>query len=151
MSEHDPLLALRDLWQRQEPLLPPDALERTDDATLASVAWLQAAWSEQRPSTSVAPPLSATHRPSPLPQVLRLAAAACWVLALSAIAELVTNTLETPSPMSARSTGNALRVASIASDRVELRHGSVRLVLLTAPHASEATGLDDDPQAQKDR
>ena len=138
-----PLDELRRAWERLETPRPEPELEDCDPRTRAAVAWMQAAWSRvEAPAPRV--PLA---RPAlrPQPWMLPLAAAAGVLLALAVVFALQRlgvgvrpADVDTPIAAQPASQGapaprpdDAVELAALAPDRVELRSGPVRLILLT--------------------
>ena len=156
----DPLEALGEAWRSLEPPAPADGLADCDPLTRASVEWLRDAWQRLEPQRPVA--LPARSSPNPWRQAvapLAVAAAVLAVLAGSAWwgtrpgpepAPRVADLDPTPFAGSVLPLGAGAGVSHVASDRIELRSGNVRLVLLTGPPAG-AADMADDTKAENER
>lgn len=136
MSE-DPLDALRQAWQHSTP--PPLHPEPEDALTRASVAWCRQSWQQLQPPV-VRVPVGLRRRPRRA-RLLRPIAAAAAVL-VGALAWYVSvpggglppassvasaPPAEAPSPSLAE---GAADPPPLQTDRVELRRGPVRLILM---------------------
>lgn len=138
-----PLDELRRAWAAAEPPPPDPDLDQADASTRAAVAWMQAAWSRVEAPVPVAPLALRARRSGWRRWAQPLAAAAGVLLALSAALWLqrsgpavrpggvdteTTAQIEGPAPTRP---DTDVEVAALAPDRVELRSGPVRLILLT--------------------
>jgi len=163
-NERDPLELLRDAWKAQQ-AAPPEALAELDPETRATVGYLRDAFAAQssEPPQALLAQLERREarraRPSRLRLMrggLALAAAASVLVAL----RLVWTSPNAPDFEQEPPSGNPLLVASAEStpervrhiaradytprpDGVELRSGSVRLILLTSQTTLEPIREDD--------
>lgn len=142
--------ALRNAWEQ---LTPPAGDARSNDpGEHASVAWMQAAWRELEAPTSAVPEAALRHVSTNAPRRRRnvtigfAIAASIGAVALAAwfaldqerattthepTDELVTHTEpEAPEVHEARGEAELFELAAIEPGRMEVRSGSVRLILL---------------------
>jgi len=140
---------LRALYERLQPPPLADEAGESDPTTAEVVAWMRGAW--QR----IEPPRVAVPRPAvPLPSRRRtrsssfaLAAAAALVLLAGAAAYLrALRPASAPPPNVAEQPASGVEILAVLPDRIELRSGPVRLVLL-APTPTETTSENTDPHA----
>jgi len=149
-----PLEDLRRAWARLDAPQSAPELEVCDERTRAAVAWMQKAWGRVEAPAPVVPH-TAFRRASPR-WMLPLAAAAGALLALGVWIALQRSTSgvrpegvsqpsaeRTTQPQESAPGGASgliegeVELAALAADRIELRSGPVRLILLTAtasPH-----------------
>jgi len=150
MDERDPLEALRAAWRAIEPADPGSlAEEQLDPATRAVIQRLRRAYALAGPEPAALPwrIRLALHR-----RALRRVAVAALVLALSALAvrEFAhpsgSQTAPEPAPIAAEPAAAAeagVLLASLTPERMELRSGPVRLILLTpAPDLGGSSAPD---------
>jgi hypothetical protein len=143
-----PLDELREAWRSQSPAEPADELEEADPKTRATVAWMRAAWQAlEVPEPRLPAPRRARFvrlRPRLVPLVLAAAAAVLVMLGVylakdasdvQRMPEQETRLAqgEGPSEPLQRTTevASSADIAYLGDDRMELRSGPVRLVLLT--------------------
>jgi ferric-dicitrate binding protein FerR (iron transport regulator) len=142
-DEELPLDELRRAWATAEPPRPDAALDAADASTRAAVAWMQAAWNRVEAPAPVVPLALRARRRGWRRWAQPLAAAAGVLVALGAWLALqripggarpggvdteTTAQVEGPAPALP---DTKVEVAALAPDRVELRSGPVRLILLT--------------------
>lgn len=131
MSEpRDPLRAL---WDAVEPPAAHRTLDGEDDATRAAVAWLQGAYARLEPAA--APPRLGLvpHRARRWPRRIALAAAAAALLLLARAAWNEPRpglTLPTEAWIPPPAAAPEVQVLASDAQRLELRSGPVRLILL---------------------
>ena len=169
----DVLEELRGAWASLEAPAPADDLGETDPRTRQVVEWMREAWSTLEPETTPtwhrpAPILRPAFRPEVLPRL----AAAALVAGLVALLwwgrqgdATIPDSSPDEGPMMAAG-GNprpeeqrapepervpersvqahGVQFASLSSEKIEMRSGSVRLVLLTGPGtmAGESAGQE---------
>ena len=162
-DERDPLDVMRAAWQHQDAEVPGESLEDQDPATRQTVRYLREAWRRSAAQHPVeAPPelLRPTKKLGSLGSVSLMvgllgASAAAWLLWLAPlevperidpgerVAGIVSDAPESQVP---RTAGRAWHVAeadfTARDDGIELRSGSVRLILIT-PGAASAGSSED--------
>jgi hypothetical protein len=145
LGEFDELRELRGAWRALEPPAATAPIDEPDPATRATVEWLRAAW---RASEPAAPQIWSL--PWSLRMRLRLrrarlapiAAAAALVVAIAAGAGVWSShvaesrRLETPRADDV-APSLSLVPSYVTPDRMELRSGAVRLILLTPSSESD--------------
>jgi hypothetical protein len=134
--DQDPLDALRHAWQSM-PAPTPEDLLAADRDTERVVDWLRAAWIFLPEPTVVVPsrrPLALRTRAIPL---LRAAAVLLigatliiFAFRMGSTSSPVGPTPEDEPPFSVPSPPPAVEVTDLRSDRIELRSGPVRLILV---------------------
>jgi hypothetical protein len=146
--EELPLDELREAWWSETPAEPADELDEADPKTRDTVAWMRAAWQGlEVPEPRL--PAARRARPARLrPRLVPLALAAAAALLAALGIYLATDAGEVermPAPETHLAQGGSPRepaneatevassgdLAYLGSDRMELRSGPVRLVLLT--------------------
>ena len=148
--DRDPLDELRASWGALEPPAPARPLADEDAPTRAAVGWMTAAWSALEAPEPASLPSTLTEQLTsrvaprfPLAARLALALAAgllAWFgFARSRPAHETAAPAETPVEFTAVAAPAAPIVLIANRERVELRSGSVRLVLLQ-PLAAHASG-----------
>lgn len=155
--ERDPLRALADAWAEVAPPAAERELAELDAGTRRAVEHLRRAWrSLEAPASVGAAPL---WRARPAPRSFVPAAAAALLLALLGAAAWLgwsAAPARTSQPPVARGGvpppqggelpfGAAAGVVAVTSDRIEMRAGNVRLVLLTGG----APGADPDSDTER--
>jgi hypothetical protein len=131
---------LRALYRRLQPPSLADDLDTADERTRNTVRWMQSAWRELEPPRALLPP--ALARPAtaqhPLQRVRWIAVAAAvllvaggvlWRLLLAA-GENARPSRVAQAPVQPE---RAVEIIDVRPDRVELRSGPVRLLLLDPP------------------
>ncbi|MSR63978.1 MAG: hypothetical protein EXS08_16260 [Planctomycetes bacterium] len=139
---------LRALYRSLQPPTTADELAEADPGTVRAVEWMRAAY-----RGLVVPPCAlprATPRPRraarPVPRVLALAAAAAaLVLGAAALWRRLARPAANPGPervaqVPAPVAREGVEILSVLPDRLELRCGPVRLVLLDPPPPASADG-----------
>ena len=142
---------LRRAWSRLEPPRPDPDLEGSDEPTRAAVEWMRAAWSRLEAPAPVVPLALHRRRSGWRRWAQPLAAAAGVLVALGVW--LALQRLEPgvrPDGVDTETTArthvgepapvpldDGVELAALAPDRVELRSGPVRLILLTGEASSQ--------------
>jgi hypothetical protein len=129
---------LRELYRRLRPPPLADGAGEADPETARVVRWMQRAWRELEPPRAVLP-RSVARRPRRLARpallaaaavVLLLAGAALWrALAARSAAVPRLDVAREPAPAGT----DGVEILDVRPDRLELRSGPVRLVLLGPP------------------
>lgn len=164
MSEkQDPLELLRAAWQEQSADVPGELLEAQDSATRETVRYLREAWRRSAVEQPVAVPpelLRPAKGAGPLRSVspwvaVLSASAAAWLLWLAPLGSLERSDPgdrvaeldpAVPDSQAPQFRGRARHVAdadfTARDDGIELRSGSVRLILITP--GADSTGSSED-------
>jgi len=147
--EVDPLAELSAAWRALPPPDPTSIVDAPDPATRAAIAWLQDAWRASAPALSLDRKLPwrlrirlARRRARPITRWL--ASAAAVLLVLSLLSRTSRRSPLAPPPELASQRVAAVDAShepvsepvSVTADRMELRSGPVRLILLTPPSES---------------
>jgi hypothetical protein len=147
--ERDPVPdELRELYRRLRPPLPPDSAADGDPQTARAVRWMQEAWHGLAIPPARAP--AVRRREWRAAWLLRVAAAAA-VLGASAAGWRALQRAPSHAPAETVVQGPApdgaggVEVVVAAADRLELRSGTVRLVLLDPPSTSTRTETNETP------
>ncbi len=163
-EELDPLEDLAEAWRSLEAPEPADELGDADATTREVVAWMRAAWRTVEPERRV-PTGAPILRPRyGRPALLRLAAAA--LIAALAAAVLWRPGAEAPAePIVAEGPDapvpevipeqpvpeGRVPLASLSSEHIEMRSGSVRLILLTGDgHPADGGANNHDVERDDD-
>ncbi len=172
----DPLDDLRAAWRSLEAPAPTDELADADPRTRRAVEWMRAAWATVEPERELAPPRPvpvAAPRLLPPPVLLRLAAA-ILVATLAALlwwrpdgsaaveegAPGLTADSDAPSAPDRRVPEpervpeqpvleHVVQFASLSSEKLEMRSGPVRLVLLTGGGQTADGGARNDSSEEE--
>jgi len=155
MSRDDELDPLREAWRELDAPEPERALEQPDEAARAALEWMRGAWARVEPPPALVP--GSLRRARRAPRWFALAAAAgIGALLLWAALEgagggsapdpergatVARAEVDAPVPVPAPEPSAAaeelsaaleqVEIAALSADRMELRSGPVRLILLT--------------------
>lgn len=129
--------ALRELYRRLTPPAPADELAEADAEAARAVRWMQAAWRGLEVPPAVAPVRRVAVSRSRL-----VRRALPWLVAAGVLAGGTALWLRARGPQPAPSPEEHLSAAPVVvedvrADRMELRSGPVRLVLLSPPKRDE--------------
>ena len=155
MAEYNDLDELRALWRDVRPPAEPAAM---DAETKRAVDWMRAAWRTVEPPAVPLPPPSTAQRTGAAPAVLAVLAAAALLLAVMRLVAGDDRRRPAPNGVTACNDGaevsehpgdedvpgshvEASPLVAIAPDRIEMRRGCVRLILLRQVEAAD----DPDP------
>jgi len=150
VAERDDLDELRALWRD---VRPPAASEVPDAETERAVDWMRAAWRAVEPPAVPLSSLRIARRTSAAPVVLAVLAAAALFLVVMRL--VVGDDARQPAPTDVAASADDAEVTerpgdegapgmnveasplvAIAPDRIEMRQGSVRLILLRQVEAA---------------
>ncbi len=133
-DEELPLADLQAAWRTLDAPPATAPLDAPDATTLATVEWLREAW--QATATPPAPSVPWRLRARPLLRRASpwLALAAALLLFARTLAERPVAPLAIEPPVASRAVPRLDRpIARVTPDRMEMRSGHVRLILLTPP------------------
>jgi hypothetical protein len=130
-------------WRSLDPPAPDDGPEPRDPVTRRAVSWLAAAW-HMVPVPAV-PAVPAVGTARPVRHHVRRAAAAAILISASALAwnEWHRREALAPPPASPATGPPPASVVLAGPDRIEVRSGDVRLILLTSTEDSLPVSVPD--------
>lgn len=136
-DERDDEERVRALGELYRSLTPPplaDGLAEADEETVRAVRWMQSAWRELE-----VPPTAFPIRRAAPPRKKLLRRALPWLVAAGVLAGGAALLLREPrvSESEEQLSAAPIEIEDVRADRIELRSGPVRLVLLSPPKRDE--------------